>query len=107
MTNNRSSRKQLEQDTESIQEMCTIRSKLIAFISADGLAILQNAIWIPFSSTIFSYFLFGIRYEGIITEYMGVRLLNNSIVTVLSNSFPSMPLFLFATAGLRGANYAP
>ena len=99
MTNNRSSRKQLEQDTESIEEMCTIRSKLIAFISADGLAILQNAIWIPFSSTLFSYFLFGIRYEGIIIEYMRERSLNNSIVTVLSNSFPPMPLFCLRLQG--------
>ena len=53
MTNNRSSRKQLEQDTESIQEMRTISGKLIAFISADGLAIMQNAIWIPFSLTLY------------------------------------------------------
>lgn len=83
-----------------MQWMGTIGSKLMGFISAYVFTLMQYAIWIPFSSTLFvlqfvfsPYFLFGIQYECIITAFMRVRSLNNSIVADLCNSFPTVLLF--------------
>ena len=93
--------------------MGTISSKLIKFISAD--VFFCHAVCYLDSVFINSLRFFNLSlpisfrnlYECIITEYVRVKSLNNSIVALSCNSFPTvLPLCLWLQ-GLRGTNSAP